>query len=477
MAINVAFNDHTVCEVTSNGGRDETTDDSKTQTRALRTASSDTASKDMVLATTALSICDRSNSKGVRTGQQTNDVDGPWTTESSKRLPENGTCAVENVIVDTENTRWHSKTRLKKQIVLVGICSITIVISHGYAMSLGVLFLPIRDTFGTNTAETALLQSVSLGSLMCGSAVVSPLFLKYGAGPVGFAGNLLATIGLVVSFLAPSFPVLVVSGGFITGLGLCCQYVINFSVIGTVIKNAKWRDFAFALLASSVGIGYSVYPIMTALLLEQFGWRGTMLLLGGITLHCCPAFLTIAAISRDLVQKDRKLDDPSESKSHWNLSLFKEFGFLIMGFNVFLVLALIPTVNFFLVDMSKTNGFDLKTGAFFLTVAGISSVAGRAITVAVTVFTGGSKILPIGVLYIATGTFMSIVPFAKTYVSVVSAVLLYNIPYGASSVLFPSAVYEVAGNHRYTSAVGYAGLIGGVAAWISGPIGGELNNN
>ncbi|XP_041361996.1 monocarboxylate transporter 4-like [Gigantopelta aegis] len=199
-----------------------------------------------------------------------------------------------------------------------------------------------------------------------------------------------------------------------------------------------------------------------------------MLLLGGITLHCCPAFLTIAAVSRDLIQKDWKLDEPSESKSHWNMSLFKEFGFLVIGFNICLVMALIPTVNFFLVDMSKTKGFELKTGAFFLTVAGMASVAGRAITVAVTVFTGGSKILPTGVLYLATGTFMSIVPFAKTYASMVSAVLLYNIPFGAQSVLFPSAIYEVAGNHRYTSAVGYTGLIGGVAAWISGPIGGEV---
>ncbi|XP_041361707.1 monocarboxylate transporter 2-like [Gigantopelta aegis] len=516
MAINVAFNNHNDCEVTCNGVRDETTDDSRIQTTALRTALSDTASDDTVLpttalgiatsdtaskvtvlattvlrstssdtasvvavlATTALSNCDRSKNKDVRTDQQTEDVDGPWSTKSSKRLPINGTCVVQNVIPDKEITRrrWYLKPRLRKQIVLVGLSFMTLVVSYGYVMSLAVLFLPIKDTFGTNTAETALLRSVCLGSLLCAGAVVSPLFLKYGAGPVGFVGSLVATTGLVVSFLTPSFPLLVVSGGFTTGIGLCCQYVINFSVVGTVIKSSKWRDFAFALLASAGGIGFSVSPVMTAFLLERFAWRGAMLLLGGITLQCCPAFLAIDAIARDLIQKDRKLDETVVSKSNWNLSLFKEFGFLAIGFNVFVIMALIPTVNYFLVDMSKSKGFDVNTGAFFLTLAGMSGLAGRLLCVALTALKKGSKILLIAFLYILTGAFMAIMPFAQTYPFMATVIPLYNIPFGAESVLFPSTVYEVAGIHRYTSAMGYTGLIGGVATWISGPIGGMIKD-
>ena len=200
-----------------------------------------------------------------------------------------------------------------------------------------------------------------------------------------------------------------------------------------------------------------------------------MLLQAGMTLNCCPAFLLIASISRDLAEKDQKMDETSESKSHWNFSLFKDFGFIAVCASVFVAMAFIPTVNYFLVDMSISKGFTIKTGAFFLSVAGLSGLAGRFACVVLTAITKGSKILVIAFLYLMAGAFITLLPFAKTYTAMVTAIPLYNIPYGAQAVLFPVALYEVVGIHRYASAMGYSSFIGGLGTWISGPVGGRCH--
>ena len=254
---------------------------------------------------------------------------------------------------------------------------------------------------------------------------------------------------------------------------MCCQYVINFSVVGNVITTVKWRQFAFSVVACSIGIGFSVVPYVTDILLQHYGWRGTMLLLGGTTLNCCPAFLAIDVFSRELAPK-KNTNKTLKMKSHWNLSLFKDFGFLAVGFNIFMIMALIPSVNLFLVDISKSKGLDESTGRFFVILSGISSLVGRIFCVALTMISISSTILPIGVMYIATGTSIAMLALANNYASMAAVIPLYNITFGIQAVLFPSAIYEVVGVQRYTSAVGYVGLIGGIAIWISGPIGGKI---
>ena len=56
----------------------------------------------------------------------------------------------------------------------------------------------------------------------------------------------------------------------------------------------KYRNLLFGVLSSSAGVGTMVLPPLIIASEEYFGWRGCMLILSGICLHC----LVIGAIYR-----------------------------------------------------------------------------------------------------------------------------------------------------------------------------------
>ena len=66
-------------------------------------------------------------------------------------------------------------------------------------------------------------------------------------------------------------------------LGLICSSAV------TVVAGhfERWRGLAFGLVTAGAGIGTFVYPYLIDLLLMTYGWRGSLLLIGGITLNAC----------------------------------------------------------------------------------------------------------------------------------------------------------------------------------------------
>ena len=75
-------------------------------------------------------------------------------------------------------------------------------------------------------------------------------------------------------------------------MGLGIAYVQCYSMIEVYFD--KYRNLSFGVISTSVGVGTMVLPPLIIASEEYFGWRGCMLILSGICLHC----LVIGAIFR-----------------------------------------------------------------------------------------------------------------------------------------------------------------------------------
>ena len=74
------------------------------------------------------------------------------------------------------------------------------------------------------------------------------------------------------------------------GIGLCSLPI----VIAIGNHFLKYRNLAYGLYNSSIGFGSVIFPLIVSASMEQYGWRGAMLILGG----CCLNFLLSAAALR-----------------------------------------------------------------------------------------------------------------------------------------------------------------------------------
>ncbi|GLG96897.1 Uncharacterized protein GBIM_03771 [Gryllus bimaculatus] len=166
-------------------------------------------------------------------------------------------------------------------------------IADGISFSFGLLFVRFLAHFEDSRSKTSwigsLFMSVPLMSGPLGSALVD----RYGCRTMTIVGGLVSALGFVLSAVANSIEMLIVTFGVIAGLGLGLCYVT--CVVSIAFWFDKRRALATGLAAAGTGFGTFVYAPLTNLFLVEYGWRGALLLLAGTLLHMC----VCGAVMRD----------------------------------------------------------------------------------------------------------------------------------------------------------------------------------
>ncbi|XP_021344859.1 monocarboxylate transporter 12-like [Mizuhopecten yessoensis] len=98
---------------------------------------------------------------------------------------------------------------------------------------------------------------------------------------MGVCAGLLASTGLILSFLATSIPYLIATVGVVTGCGLSLAFVSITTSVGEYF-DGKARFVALSFVASGSGCGAMVFPFMLDSLIQMYGWRGCLLIVGGL---------------------------------------------------------------------------------------------------------------------------------------------------------------------------------------------------
>lgn len=166
-------------------------------------------------------------------------------------------------------------------------------IADGVSFSFGLLYIEFLKEFGASKAKTAWIGSLFMAVPLLSGPVMSALVDRYGCRKMTIAGGLISGIGFVLSFFSNTIEVMYLTFGVIAGLGLGLCYVT--AVVSIAYWFDKKRTLAVGLGACGTGIGTFVYAPMTTFFIEEYGWRGTCLMLAGTFFN----MIVCGAVMRD----------------------------------------------------------------------------------------------------------------------------------------------------------------------------------
>eukprot|EP00058_Branchiostoma_floridae_P015232 XP_002600720.1 hypothetical protein BRAFLDRAFT_123499 [Branchiostoma floridae] len=292
-------------------------------------------------------------------------------------------------------------------------------------------------------------------------------------------GGVLSCLGLVLSTFANSILYLYFSLGVLTGLSYAMVFAPSVAMLGRYFD--KRRALVNGIALSGSGATFALAPVCQ--LLEQtYGWRGALLLLGGVTLNLCVsgALLRPIVLAADVVSRDPSPRTPIEPESISHLTHRKHFDVTLLKKRRFLLFAsadllssfsyLIPYVH--VVPCARYRGIDETKAPFLLSVAGITEVLAR-------VFSGWFSDLKIisklhvYMMFIALNALACFLfPLATSY----PALLAYSVAMGTCTggfrALIMPLVADTVGVVRMPNAFGLTLVCEGVGILLGPPVAG-----
>ncbi|XP_037032883.1 uncharacterized protein LOC119071889 [Bradysia coprophila] len=156
----------------------------------------------------------------------------------------------------------------------------------GLVKSYGVLFVEILETFPTSSTAVASWIPAILSALCLALAPLSSaLCQKFSCRSVVFVGGLFCTFGLTLSYFATSLYHLLFTFGILTGIGGGLSTTPGIIIVSLYFD--KHRALANGICVSGTAAGSFVFPTLIEHLVHNFGFHGTILILGGCMLHVC----------------------------------------------------------------------------------------------------------------------------------------------------------------------------------------------
>lgn len=157
-------------------------------------------------------------------------------------------------------------------------------IVDGIAYTFGVFLSQFVDYYEEPSGKTAWVGSLLSGMYLSVGPVVSALTNKYGCRAVCIAGSLIATAAFVLSTFSPTVNVLMLTYGFMGGVGFGMIYLPAIVCVGYYFETK--RSLATGIAVCGSGVGTFAFAPLATKLLEEFDWKGANLILAGLILNC-----------------------------------------------------------------------------------------------------------------------------------------------------------------------------------------------
>uniref|UniRef100_A0A182KBF9 Major facilitator superfamily (MFS) profile domain-containing protein n=1 Tax=Anopheles christyi TaxID=43041 RepID=A0A182KBF9_9DIPT len=182
-------------------------------------------------------------------------------------------------------------------------------IMDGVSFSFGLIYTELLDYFGESKSKTAWIGSLFIAVPLLSGPIMSNLVDRYGCRKMTMLGGFIGGMGFVLASFCQSVEQLYFTFGILSGVGL------GFGYVTVVVCVAFWfdkkRTFATGIGASGTGIGTFVYAPLCQWLINNFGWRGTTLILAGTLFN----MVAMGALMRDpeWMIEESKLESRAQS--------------------------------------------------------------------------------------------------------------------------------------------------------------------
>ncbi|XP_046405257.1 uncharacterized protein LOC124170522 [Ischnura elegans] len=174
----------------------------------------------------------------------------------------------------------------------------------GMVKSFGVLFLEFLRVFHASPLAASWIPALcyflysSLGPVAC------ILSNRFSYRTVTFLGGFLAAMGMILSYFAHSITYLYLSYGILVGAGAGLAFPPGVFIVASYFD--KRRGLANGLCVSGSALGSILLPPLLRLLLATYGYRGAVLLMGGITFNVWVGAMFYHPVERHMKRVRRK---------------------------------------------------------------------------------------------------------------------------------------------------------------------------
>ncbi|XP_022096080.1 monocarboxylate transporter 14-like isoform X2 [Acanthaster planci] len=171
-------------------------------------------------------------------------------------------------------------------------------LTKGMATSLGVFYIEWFREFPDSSAQVGGLSISVMVMLLCTSPLAGALAQCYGVRPVVAAGACLSSAGLLLASFARDISVLFTTIPFMAGIGFGMSHMGVLFIISELFHEHYATANGITLTGTSVGT--IVMPILNSFLIEQYGWRGALVVLSAVeaNLLVCAGLLRAPAGER-----------------------------------------------------------------------------------------------------------------------------------------------------------------------------------
>ncbi|XP_022618932.1 monocarboxylate transporter 1-like [Seriola dumerili] len=376
--------------------------------------------------------------------------------------------------------------------VVVG-AFISIGFSYAFPKSITVFFKEIEVIFNATPSQVSWISSIMLAVMYAGGPISSILVNKYGSRPIIILGGCLAGSGLVAASFCNTVEQLYFFIGVVGGLGLAFNLNPALTMIGKYFY--KRRPIANGIAMAGSPVFLSTLAPLNSWLYDEFGWRGSFLILGGLLLNCCVAGSLMRPIGPkpqpakpdseagegkavDSVQPQPKKTVLQTINSFIDLTLFKHRGFLLylMGNSVMFFGLFAPLV--FLSNFAKNKDISKEKAAFLLSVLAFVDMFARP---SMGLLANTRWVRPrvqyffaAAVLY--NGVCHVLAPLSVDYTGFVVYAIFFGFAFGWLSAVLFETLMDLVGAQRFSSAVGLVTIVECGPVLLGPPLTGTFYN-
>lgn len=188
-------------------------------------------------------------------------------------------------------------------------------IVDGIAYTFGVMYPHFVDAFGSSKSATSWVSALFVGvPLICGP-LAGLCVTKFGCRVTTIVGAIITSLGLFLSSFVNSIQMLTLTYGVVAGFGVAFVYVPS-SIIPSFWFEQR-RGLATGISNAGSGLGTFVMAPLIEFLLDEYGWRGTLVIISAITLN----LVVFGALFRAKPQLDVPEDIPNNNTTEFFTSL------------------------------------------------------------------------------------------------------------------------------------------------------------
>ncbi|XP_034952019.1 monocarboxylate transporter 1 [Chelonus insularis] len=149
--------------------------------------------------------------------------------------------------------------------------------------SFGLIFNDLLTDLKVDSTKTSSVLSVLDACMNFSGIFVGPLLNKFSFRQVAICGSLLSCTGLVLTAYATSIAHILVTYSILTGVGTGLAVASAFVALNTYFDKKKGQAVGFSSAGTTIAM--MLVPQAAHLFLGLYGFKGTMLIFGGLSMH------------------------------------------------------------------------------------------------------------------------------------------------------------------------------------------------